>query len=80
LNHPEPHGTDADTHRCWAERQAAEYTGTDPLRCPNGEQPLTFVGNFLGNWEKLQYLFDINRSYAILTIICPNMPVFQHSI
>jgi hypothetical protein len=40
LNHPEPDDTDVDTHRCWAEPQA-EYTGTDPLCCPNCDQPLT---------------------------------------
>lgn len=57
LNQAEPDDTDAHPHQSWAERQA-EYTGTDPLRCPNCGQPLTFVGNFFGNWEKLQYLFD----------------------
>jgi hypothetical protein len=57
LNQPEPDDTDADTHQSWAERQTA-YTGTDALRCPNCDQPLTFVGIFFGNWEKLQYLFD----------------------
>jgi hypothetical protein len=57
LNQPEPDDTDAHRHQSWAERQAA-YTGADPLRCPNCDQPLTFVGNFFGNWEKLQYLFD----------------------
>ena len=57
LNQAEADDTDTHTHQSWAERHA-EYTGTDPLRCPNCEQPLTFVGNFFGNWEKLQYLFD----------------------
>ena len=57
LNQAEPDDTDPHRHQFWAERQA-EYTGTDPLRCPNGDPPLTFVGNFFGNWETLQYLFD----------------------
>ena len=57
LNQPEPDDTDAHRHQSRAERQAA-YTGADPLRCPNCDQPLTFVGNFFGNREKLQYLFD----------------------
>jgi ribosomal protein L37AE/L43A len=41
LNQPEPDDTDAHRHQSWAERQA-EYTGTDPLRCSNCDQPLTF--------------------------------------
>jgi hypothetical protein len=57
LNQAEPDDTDTQTHQSRAERQA-EYTGTDPLRCPNGDQPLTVVGHFFGNWQKRQYLFD----------------------
>ena len=61
LNQPEP--VDTNTHQSWAERQA-EYTGTDPLLCPNCEQPLILVGIFFGNWEKLQYLFNITGKDA----------------
>ena len=39
LNQAEADDTDTHTHQSWAERQA-EYTGTDPLRCPNCGQPL----------------------------------------
>ena len=57
LNQPEPDDTDANTRQSWAERQA-ELTGIDPLLCPNCDQPLTFVGMLLGNWQKLQDIFD----------------------
>ena len=40
LNQAETDDTDTHTHQSWAERQS-EYTGTDPLRCPNCDQSLT---------------------------------------
>jgi hypothetical protein len=50
---------DTQTERLalWAERQT-EYTGIDPLICPNCDQPLTYIGTFFGNWSELQSLFD----------------------
>jgi len=36
----------------------AELTGIDPLLCPNCDQTLTFTGMLLGNWQKLQHIFD----------------------
>ena len=57
LNQSESEDSDTNTKSSWAKRQT-EYTGADPLVCPNCYQPLTFVGAFLGNWNELQYLFD----------------------
>ena len=49
-----------NTYPSWAERQM-DYTGNDPLICPHCDQPLTFIGTFFGNWNELQYLFNIAR-------------------
>ena len=57
LNQSESEDSDANTESSWAERQT-EYTATDPLVCPNCDQPLTLVGAFFGNWNELQYFFD----------------------
>jgi hypothetical protein len=57
LNQSESDDHQEDTHPCWAERQA-EYTGNNPLFCPNCAQPMVFVGSFFGNWEILQDLFN----------------------
>ena len=54
----DPDDSDEDTQPLWAERQT-DYTGIDPLICPNCGKPLTFVGTFFGNWNELKYLFDI---------------------
>ncbi len=56
LNQSEPDDCDGNAQPLWAERQT-DYTGIDPLQCPNCDKPLTFVGCFFGNWSKLQYLF-----------------------
>ena len=60
LNQPEPDESDDKTQPSWGERQA-EYTGIDPLICPNCDHPLTYIGTFFGNWNELQYLFDTAR-------------------
>lgn len=57
LNQSQPDGSNKNTQPSWADRQI-DYTGTDPLICPNCDQPLTFIGTFFGNWNKLQYLFN----------------------
>jgi hypothetical protein len=41
----------------WAERKS-DYTGINPLQCPNCDKPLTFIGCFFGNWKQLQHLFE----------------------
>ncbi len=58
LNQSIPDDSDEDTQPSWAKRQT-DYTGIDPLICPNCDKPLTFVGTFFGNWNELKYLFDI---------------------
>ena len=35
-----------------------DYTGINPLQCPNCDKPLTFVGCFFGYWNPLQHLFE----------------------
>ena len=57
LSQSDPDDSDGNIQSAWAERQA-DYTGIDPLVCPNCDQPLTFVGTFFGNWTELQCLFD----------------------
>ena len=57
LNQSELDHSDKNPQPSWAQRQA-DYTGIDPLVCPNCDHPLTFVGTFFGNWNQLQYLFD----------------------
>jgi hypothetical protein len=47
LNQADPDDSDEDTQPTWAERQT-DYTGIDPLICPNCDKPLTFVGTFFG--------------------------------
>ena len=47
LNQSESDDHQEDTHPCWAERQA-EYTGNNPLFCPDCAQPMVFVGSFFG--------------------------------
>ena len=56
LNQSELDVSDKNTQPSWAQGQA-DYTGIDPLVCPNCDHPLTFVGTFFGNWNQLQYLF-----------------------
>ena len=56
LNQSEPDDCDGNAQPLWAERQT-DYTGIDPLQCPNCDKPLTFVGCFFGNWTELQQLF-----------------------
>ena len=58
LNQPETDDVDTNVQTSWAERQT-DYTGIDPLQCPNCDKPLTFVGCFFGNWTELQQLFII---------------------
>ena len=57
LNQSDPDDSDENVQSSWAERQT-EYTGIDPLICPNCNKSLIFVGAFFGNWNELQYLFD----------------------
>ena len=57
LNQFEPEDSDKNIQLSWTERQK-EYTGVDPLMCPNCQKPLSFVGTFFGNWEELRSLFD----------------------
>ena len=57
LNQPDPDNSVKNIPRSWAERQA-DYTGINPLICPNCDEPLTLVGAFFGNWNELQCLFD----------------------
>lgn len=40
----------------WAERQT-EYTGVNPLVCPNCQQPMNHVAHFFGSWHILQAIF-----------------------
>lgn len=42
----------------WAERQM-HYTGVNPLYCPNCNQELIYVGLVFGNWENIQYVFQM---------------------
>jgi len=60
LNQTDNDDTHTYTLPSWVERQA-EYTGINPLICPNCEQPLTYIGTFFGNWNGIQYLFDTAR-------------------
>ncbi|MBW2339253.1 MAG: transposase [Deltaproteobacteria bacterium] len=71
LNQSAPDDSDEDTQPTWAERQT-DYTGIDPLICPNCDKPLTFVGSFFGNWNELKYLFDIagKDSTIVLLLYC----------
>ncbi|MFO7738931.1 MAG: hypothetical protein R6V46_10685, partial [Desulfatiglandaceae bacterium] len=57
LNQSQPDDSNKITQPSWADRQIDD-TGTDPLICPNCDQPLTFIGTFFGNWNELQYLFN----------------------
>ena len=57
LNQSQSDDSNKNTQPSWADRQI-DYTGTDPLICPNCAQPLTFIGTFFGNWNELQYLFN----------------------
>lgn len=57
LNKPEPSGIEETNVTSWRERQC-EYTGIDPLICPNCDQPLLFVGYFFGDWNELQFIFE----------------------
>jgi hypothetical protein len=50
---PESDDCSENTKPLWAERQS-EYTGLNPLQCPNCNKPLTSVGRFFGNWNQLQ--------------------------
>jgi len=57
LSLPESDESNENTKSLWAERQT-DYTGINPLQCPNCDKPLTFVGYFFGNWNPLQHLFE----------------------
>jgi hypothetical protein len=57
LDQPDPDSTPPEPPPTWAERQA-EYTGADPLQCPNCQQPMTFMGAFYGPWPDVQALFE----------------------
>jgi hypothetical protein len=57
LSLPESDDCSENTKPLWAERQS-DYTGINPLQCPNCDKPLTFVGCFFGNWNQLQHLFE----------------------
>lgn len=51
--------------KSWCERQT-EYTGFNPLVCPNCNQGLEFYGAYFGNWNFLKRLFDkANRDSTI---------------
>jgi hypothetical protein len=52
----------------WAERQT-EYTGINPLLCPNCNQELTFVGVHFGNWKELQLLFETVGKNPIIPLV-----------
>jgi len=57
LSLPESDDCSENTKPLWAERQS-DYTGINPLQCPNCDKPLTFVGCFFGYWNPLQHLFE----------------------
>ena len=57
LSLPESDDCSENTKPLWAERQT-DYTGINPLQCPNCDKPLTFVGCFFGYWNPLQHLFE----------------------
>jgi len=69
LNQSDPDDSDEDTQPTWAERQT-DYTGIDPLLCPNCDKPLTFVGSLFGNWNELKYLFAQAKAPAFLLLYC----------
>ena len=56
LGQPESDDCSENTKPLWAERQS-DYTGINPLQCPNCNKSLTFVGCVFGNWNQLQRLF-----------------------
>ena len=57
LSLPESDDGSENTKPLWAQRQS-DYTGINPLQCPNCDNPLTFVGCFLGYRNPLQHLFE----------------------
>ncbi len=57
LGQPESDDCSENTKPLWAQRQS-DYTGINPLQCPNCDKPLIFVGCFFGNWNPLQHLFE----------------------
>ena len=75
LNQPDP-GCDINhtldntiPKESWAERQT-DFTGIDPLLCPNCEKPLRFIGIFLGSWEELQFIFNkAGKDYTIPSVL-----------
>ena len=56
LKQPIIYSSDKPKTHSWAERQM-NYTGVNPLYCPNCNQELTLLGTVFGNWENVQYLF-----------------------
>jgi hypothetical protein len=57
--------------KSWAERQT-DYTGVNPLLCPNCHQELIFVGVQFGNWAELQSLFEASgRKPDIPSVLLP---------
>jgi hypothetical protein len=55
----------------WAKRQT-EYTGINPLICPNCNQELAFVGAYFGNWKELQLLFEtVGKNPVIPLVLLP---------
>jgi hypothetical protein len=60
LSLPESDDCSENTKPLWAERQT-DYTGINPLQCPNCDKPLIpqgGIGCFFGNWNQLQHLFE----------------------
>lgn len=67
----EKKGKDENRLLSWAERQK-DYTGVNPLICPNCQQELTFVGAQFGNWKELQLLFEaFGRAPQIPAVLLP---------
>jgi hypothetical protein len=65
LNQPEPdYDTSVNNHMLenttplasWAKRQT-DFTGIDPLVCPNCGKPLSFIGIFLGSYRRSSMYF-----------------------
>ena len=57
LNQSDTHN-DLNVSISWADRQT-DYSGANPLICPECQKPLEFIGAFFGNWNQLQSLFII---------------------
>jgi hypothetical protein len=65
LQHPEPKAELKPSSPSWATRQR-EYTGTDPLQCPNCHQLLVLAVVLFGPWPLIQRTFrNSGRDAAI---------------